>query len=146
MPDMELDWTESAAAFGGSTHGSFANWDHESLSWRTSQLCLNGDLERFSAPFPASGTMRNGRIFSRAPWVAHTHDDECSLWPTPTASMDGRGFGIPLHERSGRYKLSTVLRVQELVRENGWRIHPNFTEALMEFPSDWSAITQSETP
>jgi hypothetical protein len=59
--------------------------------------------------------------------------------------MDGRGFGIPMHQNSGRYKKSTVSRVQELVGKHGWRIHPNFTEALMGFPLDWSAITQSVT-
>jgi hypothetical protein len=59
--------------------------------------------------------------------------------------MDGRGFGIPLHERSGRYKLETVLRVQGLVNEHGWRIHPRFTEALMGFPSGWSEIAPTET-
>ena len=81
----------------------------------------------------------NGTLFPRAPWGIHTCDGECSLWPTPTASMDGRGFGIPLHERSGRYKRATVLRVHALVKKHGWRIHPNFTEALMDFPSGWSA-------
>lgn len=47
---------------------------------------------------------------------------------------------------TGRYKRSTVLRVHALVKEHGWRIHPNFTEALMGFPSGWSAIEGSETP
>jgi hypothetical protein len=50
-----------------------------------------------------------------------------------------------MHEHSGRYKRSTVLRVQELVRENGWRIHPNFTEALMDWPMDWTAIAPLAT-
>ena len=60
--------------------------------------------------------------------------------------MDGRGFGIPRHENTGRYKLSTVRRVHALVGEHGWRIHPNFTEALMGFPTGWTEITPSETP
>jgi hypothetical protein len=59
--------------------------------------------------------------------------------------MDGRGFGIPLHKRSGRYKASTVSRVQELVIENGWRIHPHFTETLMGFPIGWTEVALSET-
>jgi hypothetical protein len=57
--------------------------------------------------------------------------------------MDGRGFGIPLHDRTGRYKKSTVARVHALVGEHGWRIHPNFTETLMGFPLDWTEITPS---
>lgn len=59
--------------------------------------------------------------------------------------MDGRGFGIPRHENTGRYKLSTVRRVHALVGEHGWRIHPHFTEALMGFPTDASAIALSGT-
>jgi hypothetical protein len=60
--------------------------------------------------------------------------------------MDGRGFGIALHERSGRYKRATVLRVHALVKEHGWRIHPNFTEALMGFPTDHTETGQSAMP
>jgi hypothetical protein len=85
-------------------------------------------------------------LYRRVPWALHTCDDECSLWPTPTASMDERGFGIPRHERTGRYKLSTVRRVHALVGDHGWRIHPNFTEALMGYPMDWTAIKQLGIP
>jgi len=60
--------------------------------------------------------------------------------------MDERGFGIPRHERTGRYKLSTVRRVHALVGEHGWRIHPNFTEALMGYPMDWTVIKESGIP
>jgi hypothetical protein len=60
--------------------------------------------------------------------------------------MDGRGFGIPLHKNTGRYKQSTVSRVHALVFEHGWRIHPDFTEALMDFPTGWTEIEGSETP
>jgi hypothetical protein len=60
--------------------------------------------------------------------------------------MDGRGFGISNQESCDRcYKRSTILKVRELTGKHGWRIHPNFTEALMGFPLDWSAIEESET-
>ena len=139
------DWLESAAACGENSIESWASFDHATSSWRTSQRSLFEDWDVFSAIWPFEGSMRNGRVFQRAPLVHHTHDDECSLWPTPTASMDGRGFGIPLHEHSGRYKRSTVSRIQELVTEHGWRIHPHFTETLMGFPIGWSAIEPSAT-
>ena len=60
--------------------------------------------------------------------------------------MDGRGFGIPMHDKTGRYKQSTVRRVQELVGKHGWKIHPNFTEVLMGFPMDHTATKGSEIP
>lgn len=142
---MALELRENDPGSGLSSRASLAHYDPEASSWRTSQRCLIGGWEPFSETFPESGMTRSGRLYPRAPWALHTCDDECSLWPTPTASMDGRGFGIPLHENTGRYKLSTVRRVHELVTEHGWRIHPNFTEALMGFPMDASAIAPSET-
>ena len=145
-PATEPDSLESVQGSGLSICESFASFDLATSSWKTSQLCLSGDLDEFSGTWPEAGSMRNGRVYQRAAWVRHTCDSDCSLWPTPTASMDGRGFGIPLHERSGRYKKSTVSRVQELVKKHGWRIHPNFTEALMGFDLDASAIAASETP
>lgn len=147
MPDTEpVLRGEAVPDYGGNSPESFAWWDRSSYLWRTYQHCLFGDLEKFWEPWPISGSMRNGVVFQHAPWVRHTCDSECSSWPTPTASSDTRGFGVPLHERSGRYRQSITLKVQELVREHGWRIHPNFTEALMPFPGDWSVTGDSETP
>jgi len=125
---------------GVNTFALLATCDPASSSWKTSQRCLSGGWDEFSETWPDSGTTRSGQLFRRAPWGSHMCDDECSLWPTPTASMDGRGFGIPLHERSGRYKKATVSRVRDLVLEHGWKIHPHFTEALMGFPSGWTEI------
>lgn len=136
---------ESVQVSGESSHGSLASYDPATRSWRTWQRSLTTEWEPFSETWPTSGMMRNGRLYLRAPWVHHTCDSACSQWPTPTASMDGRGFGIPLHERTSRYKKSTILRVHALVKEHGWRIHPRFTEALMSFPSGWSEIAQSAT-
>lgn len=144
-PDMVPALMESAAGCSMSSRESLASWDRTSLCWRTSQRCLLEEWARYSEPFPISGSMRNGQVFPRAPWALHTCDTECSLWPTPTASMDGRGFGIPLHKRSGRYRQEIVLRVQELVTANGWRIHPHFTETLMGLPLGWTEIEPSET-
>ncbi len=131
---------------GETSAGSLANYDPATQSWRTSQRCLIEKWEPFLGTWPQSGMTRSGQLFPLAPLVRHTCDSECSLWPTPTASMDGRGFGIPLHERTGRYRKSTVLRVHALVGAHGWRIHPNFTETLMGLPLGWTEIEPSETP
>jgi hypothetical protein len=143
---LVLALQEQDQGCGASSRDSLASYDPATSSWRTSQLCLSGEWEMYSETWPESGMTRSGQLFPRAPWGHHMCDDECSLWPTPTASMDGRGFGIPMHDRTGRYKKSTVSRVHALVGEHGWRIHPRFTEALMGFPMGWSAIELSETP
>ena len=145
-PDTALGSLASDQGYGLSLQDSLASYDPSSRSWRTSQRCLIETWAPFAETWPTSGMTRSGRLFPLAPLVLHTCDSECSLWPTPTASMDGRGFGIPMHERTGRYKKSTVKRVHALVGEHGWRIHPNFTEVLMGFPTGWTEIAESETP
>jgi len=146
MQGQNAAWREKEVASGLSSQESFAFLCPHTWSWKTRQLCFIEDLEQSLATFPPSGLMQRGKLYRRVPSVPHMCDGDCSLWPTPTASMGGRGFGIPLHNRTGRYKQSTVRRVQELVGKHGWRIHPNFTEALMGFPLDHSAIEPSETP
>lgn len=139
-------WTAIDPDCGLSSREPYAIFDPDTQSWRTRQCCFPGVSIGSSLTLMPAGMMRSGRLYRRVPWVTHTCDEDCSLWPTPTASMDGRGFGIPLHNRSGRYKLATILRVHELVLKHGWRIHPHFTETLMGLPLDHSAITQSEMP
>lgn len=145
-PALDLDSRVNVLDCGPNTGGSFASYDRDSSSWKTLQLSLTTGSALFLDTWPKTGLMRNGKCYPLAPWVLHTCDNECSLWPTPTASMDGRGFGIPMHDRTGRYKRSTVLRVQGLYREHGWKIHPSFTEALMSLPMGWTEIGPSEIP
>lgn len=129
---------------GASSAALLAKYDRASQSWRTSQRSLLEEWALYAETWPESGMTQNGQLYRRAPWVRHTCDSECSLWPTPTASVDRRGFGIPLHDRPGRYKKSTVQRVHAMIGEHGWRIHPNFTEALMGYPTDWTEIEGPE--
>ena len=144
--DLVTELAASDLGCGENSRASLARYDHDSQSWKTSQRCLLEEWELYAETWPESGMTQSGQLFQRAQWVRHTCDDECSLWPTPTASMDGRGFGIPRHKKTGRYKRSTISRVHELINEHGWRIHPNFTEALMGYPMDHTAIEESETP
>lgn len=48
---------------------SLANWDQESLSWKTSQLSLLEDYQTFSGRWPRSGLMRNGTAYQLPPLV-----------------------------------------------------------------------------
>jgi len=145
-PAAALALMGSDQGFGGRSSVSLANYDRNTRSWRTSQRSLLEEWTPFVETWPTAGMTRSGLLFRRAPWVHHTCDGECSSWPTPTASMDGRGFGIPLHSKAGRYKQSTISRVHALVGEHGWKIHPHFTEALMGFPIGWTEIEPSATP
>src|SRR5688572_11678119 len=62
----------SAQDSGGNWCVPFAWFDRSTQSWRTWQLCLNGEWERFAGIWPRAGLMRNGIAYRRAPWAHHT--------------------------------------------------------------------------
>ena len=83
----------SAAVCGTSSRESFANYDRESSSWRTSQRSLLGDWTPFSETFPKRGMMRSG-LMSALPMSERRTDASDSsssrggeMWPTPAAMM-----------------------------------------------------------
>ena len=92
----ELASRVRGAVSGGSSRESFANFDRESSSWRTSQLSLLEDLTRFSGAFPKAGLMRSGRAFALPMLELHTAGSGSSssrgAWPIATAS-DANGSG-----------------------------------------------------
>lgn len=85
-PAVALASRASALACGVSTRESFARFDHGTSSWRTSQLSVVEDLDRFSESWPRSGTMRGGIVYQLPPSAPLTRETDCSSWPTPRAS------------------------------------------------------------
>src|SRR5688572_11233728 len=64
--------TENGLACGASSSESFAFYDRGTSSWRTWQLCLNGESAEFSETWPGAGMTRNGiayRLTSSAPTI-----------------------------------------------------------------------------
>jgi hypothetical protein len=74
---------------GGSSTESFARFDRDTSSWRTSELCLFGGSMPYSDRWPKSGSMRNGCVFERPTWEPRTVESGCSSWPT-ACSRDWR--------------------------------------------------------
>ena len=91
----ELASRVRGAVCGSSSRESFANWDRESSSWRTSQLSLLEGSETFSGAFPKAGMMRSGRAFEHPTLELHTAGSGSSssrgAWPTPCASLHNDG-------------------------------------------------------
>lgn len=150
------DLTESAQDYGQSSTASFANYDPATSSWKTSQLCLSGDLEEFSETWPVSGTMQSGKCYERVTSDYPTDVNEFLLLPTPQAS-DGYA--------SSKARLPHISQIL-FTRENRgihkslrwWhyamyyhklsRCYPNprFVEWMMGFPIGWTAhLEDSET-
>ncbi len=71
---------------GPSSSESFAWYDPDMSSWKTSQGSLLPEWATYSETWPRSGTTVNGKAF-RLPLLApHTYDGGSSSWPTPQAS------------------------------------------------------------
>jgi len=72
---------------------SFATWDRDSSSWKTSEGCLPlagvESLGTFSEPWPTSGSIRSGSACEQARWVPPTVESGSLFWRTPAASEVG---------------------------------------------------------
>ena len=96
--------TESDLVCGRNMPESFALFDPDSSSWKTSQRCLFGGLIEFSATWPRAGMTRSGIAFRLRPLVRLTDATAFSSWPTPRAADCQRGpdyGGTPGHEGGG---------------------------------------------
>ncbi len=85
-PAREQDSPGRARVFGQSTPALLANFDPDTCSWRTSQLCLLEGSALFSETWPRSGLMRSGiasRLPPLAPLTAGTGSGSSRI-PTPT--------------------------------------------------------------
>ena len=67
---------------------SFASYDHDTSSWRTSERSLFGGWMQYSESFPRAGMMRNGNVYQLPPLVPRISGTGSGSWPTP----DTRGF------------------------------------------------------
>ena len=126
---------------GQSLPASFASYDPDTSSWRTSQLCLFGGWELFSETWPRAGMMLSGRCYQRAPLAHHIHDQGCSFWPTPQA-QDAKhaaptDWELSQQETGKQLHLHTAL--YQILGERG-AVHPQLSEWLMGFPIGWTDL------
>jgi len=88
-PATEPDWQVRSPDCFSRWPGSFASYDPESLSWRTSQRSLVGGWEPYSGPWPISGMMRAGEVCEHQRWarpIGGSGGSASAGWPTPVAS------------------------------------------------------------
>lgn len=82
-------WPASAAGCGENTRASFASYDPDSSSWKTSQRCLLEGWESYSGTWPRAGMTRSGTAFPLAPSAPLTRGIASGLLPTPAATEAG---------------------------------------------------------
>lgn len=86
--------TGNAPASGLNLLGSLARFDPASSSWKTPQCSLVEGLDKFSAPWPRWGSMRNGASWARMKSALPTVENGSGfLLPTPTAQSYGTNQG-----------------------------------------------------
>nr|WP_051211364.1 hypothetical protein [Sphingomonas sp. LH128] len=132
------------AGSGPSSPDWLASFDPNSSEWKTSQLSLDGELERFSETWPRSGMMLNGTAY-RLPTLVHDKfATECGLWPTPnaTAFKGGRQSprrGVSNPERNNWQDWCSLVLGQRYPV-------PETAEQVMGFPEGYTETSNSETP
>lgn len=126
---------DNEAGYGKSLLESFAKLDQVTFFWKTPATSGCEDSISSSVTLPKWGWMQNGELFRLAPWVLHTHEKECSFWPTPRASMGKSGWG---HGRvgNGRYRRSVIERCNKI----GWTPSGEMQEAVQGYPIGWTVL------
>lgn len=92
-PDSEKE-APMLGIFGRSSPESFAYFDPDSCSWKTSQATFLSDLETFSETWPDSGSMRNGRVYELRTWERPTCESASSWWLTEAGMSPQSGDGL----------------------------------------------------
>jgi DNA (cytosine-5)-methyltransferase 1 len=136
----------------------------DTSSWRTSQVCLDGDLATFSGTWPRSGMTRSGTAFRLSPSVPLTREIASGSWPTPTRSdaLGGPGnqgrqggmnlrtavvcFPTPVADDTGHRTTHYAQGGTALSMVAGGPLNPPWVEWLMGFPIGWTELPPSETP
>jgi hypothetical protein len=142
---------EPGADCGASAFVLLASYDQNTQSLRTSQTCFlahqsgQGDgLAEFSQTWPASGMMRNGKIYQRQPWALPIADQGSGLLPTPTASQ-WRGAAKKRFKGSPHYKGSFTVEALRHSIDCPQYANPDFVETIMGFPTKWTELKPVET-
>jgi hypothetical protein len=85
----------TAPGSGSRCSASFARFDPDMCSWRTSALSLFEGSIPFLGAWPKAGSMRNGVCSARPTWARPTSASGCSSWPTPDAAATTRSNRSP---------------------------------------------------
>lgn len=140
----------TVADSGKSRHASFARFDRDSHSWKTSQRCLVEEWESFSQTWPRWGLMLDGECWELPTLAATRPEKGYGLWPTLKAS-DGeqRTKNLRYFERRLTIApdLPVIVALSTPPTQKGFygRLNPDWCEWLMTWPVKWTALEPLET-
>jgi DNA (cytosine-5)-methyltransferase 1 len=164
---------ESDQECGEKWRGSFVKYDPDTLSWRTHQCSLLGDLEPFSETWPQWGLMRDGECWEQRTLEQTIRGTESGLLPngvdtfhTPNCTgLDGgsnsrkalkkRMQTWPTPRTKGmcggsgswaQLKANTTIEeARAMGAGNGGKLNPMWVEWLMGWPIGWTDLKPLET-
>lgn len=117
------------------SYASLASFDLNTCSWKTSQTSFLMDSEQFSGTWPRSGILRNGRVYELPTLGPLTNATAGGFWPTPTSH----------NAKEGAYPAEFTRNTVTLAAQVGGKLNPQWTEWLMGFPINHTALKVSET-
>lgn len=125
-PASEPESEVHVPASGQNLKGSFAFFDRNTFSWRTSRPSLFEGFIEFSGTWPRLGTMRNGVVYRLRPWVRLTRDGDCLslrigdqvLWRFATMSVTPRPCSGKRSSGANRTELMKFIHPTPTVRGN----------------------------
>ena len=127
---------------GEKWHASFAKWNPDLSLWKTPQCSLLGDSEEFLETWPQWGLMRNGECWEQIPSDFPITEPEFGWLPTPIAT-DWKGGCSAIRKDRGKPRTDSI-RMYIKTKFNITYPHPNFLEALMEWPQGWTELKPLE--
>ena len=119
--------------YGGRCSGLLAIYDQELQCWKTCQLSLFEEVERYLEALPVSGMMQNGQLYQLEKLVARPIlDADGFLLPTPSASEHK-------YRLKGNSQQSKCLEAKARKGHFGksGQLHPLFVQWMMGFPAEW---------
>lgn len=132
---------------------SFARFDRDTSSWKTSVTSLFEGLDAFSGNWPRAGLMLSGRCYRRPRLARRTEGNGYLLWPTILAgdglclvkfsaeTLKKMPSGKVTTKRHGGDKLCEVL-----AGHFDCYLDSRFGEWLMGFPMNWTLLKDLATP
>ena len=156
--------------FGGNVSESLASYDHESSCWRTCQLSLFEEEEKWLGRLPQSGMTQSGKLYQLGCSVRLISANDGSwlgMLPTPTTDQrpqrykqggrstwcaileDGVMLPTPTanehkYRLKGNSQASRCLeaKARKTVTTTGEKmcLNPQFVEWMMGFPTGWTDL------
>lgn len=138
--------TAQGAASGPTSPVLLAKLDPDTSSWRTSPRFAGEASKEFSGIWPRSGLMRSGTVYRLPPLVPLTRGIASGLLPTPRHCDGTKGSG-QRKAGGGSYGLGNwIARHLGLPQKTTTMFDPVFSELLMGYPAEWTALAPAAMP